>query len=908
MGQWSGTRPSEKGNTHKFWLSLLRDVVGMQDVTTEVQFEVKTARGGWIDVLVPGSKVLIEQKSAGLLDKIGVRQGNEVTPFEQALGYANTMRNTHRPDTIIVCDFEEFRLHDLRDSDDPAQPWAAFTLEELPEQLHLLDFFIKPQQEKRLREEKITMDAGRLVGELYKGLSAAYPNAGSAASQHALNVLCVRLVFLLFAEDAGLLPKDFLADYLKDLPVRAVRTGLIDLFDVLDIEREQRDPSMDPMLLALPYVNGGLFRGAVEVPQFSDELVKLLIETSRSTDWSAISPTIFGGIFEGTLNPETRRENGMHYTSPKNIHRVIDPLFLDSLKSELEALLAPWDDRNARLRALSEYRTKLAGLHVFDPACGSGNFLTETYRELRRLEAAAFAPLLEAGAPALASSLKVSLKQFHGIEVNDFAKSVAETSLWIAQIQANSEMRKMGAGARDLPLVDSADIRLGNALELDWASVLDPSECAYLIGNPPFVGARMQTKEQKAEVMKVFGGAKNAGNVDYVAGWFMKAAQYMGEHPVRAAFVSTNSICQGEQVANIWSPLYDLGIAIDFAHDSFKWSTEATGGAAVFVSIVGFSKQGGEKRLWTYPRPDEDGIESRPTQLNAYLKDAPNVFVWSRSKPLNDVPVMGVGNQPIDGGHYLFTVDEKVEFLAKEPGATRFFRRWYGAQEFIKGIERWVLWLGEATPAELLALPECHERIELVRQERLSSSRASTLKLASTPTRFQVENMPSGESILVPSVSSERRRYVPMGYLDEESLASNLVLLVPDATRYHFGVLTSRLHNAWVRMVAGRLESRYRYSAGSVYNTFVWPETDAQQQDEIAALAQRVLDEREVHSHQGVTIAQMYDPSNEWMFAGLFSAHAELDAAIERAYGLQPGLEESELVAHLFALYEQATS
>ncbi|MDO5535064.1 MAG: N-6 DNA methylase [Propionibacteriaceae bacterium] len=908
--KWAG-RGYEKGDTHSFWLELLRDVVGMEDVTTNVRFERSTAERGFIDVVIPDAKTVVEQKSLNVdLDKPELRQGLMVTPFGQAKRYADSLPNSQRPDTIIVCDFDRFRLHDL-DVEKPADNYVEFRLAELPEQLHLLDFLIDPQRARQAREEQVSLDAGALIGKVYEMLRAQYVDPDSPESRHSLNVLCVRLVFCLFAEDAGLFPKNAFYHYLQGVPARQVRVAVRELFAYLRAAPQDRDPYASAELKAFPYVNGGLFEQEVEIPQFTEEIVQVLLEeVSHGTNWSEISPTVFGGVFESTLNPETRRSGGMHYTSAQNIHRLIDPLFLDELTAELDSILTDADlgDR-ARRNRLERYHDKLASLTFFDPACGSGNFLTETYISLRRLENKVLSELLSHqgvfGFTPEHSPLKVSLAQFHGIEINDFAVNVAATALWIAELQANAEAQTIVFQMiEDLPLKDSANIRLGNALEMDWEQVLPPENCTYVIGNPPFRGARYQTPEQKAELAVVFGGARNAGNIDYVAGWFMKAAQYVGDHPIRAAFVSTNSIVQGEQVANVWSPIYDLGMRIDFAHDTFRWTNDATGAAAVFVVIVGFSKLGGDKRLFHYPTVDSAPVLEHPAQLNAYLKDAPDVFVWDRSKPLSDVPVMTIGSQPIDDGNYLFTPDEKDAFLAAEPGAERFFKRWYGSQEFIKGIERWVLWLGEATPADLAKLPESVKRIQAVRDYRLKSKRAQTLKAAARPQHFGTEIIPKGNSLLVPEVSSERRRYIPLGFVGAESLCSNKLKLIPEGTLYHFGVLHSRAHNAWMRVVAGRLKSDYNYSSGVVYNNFVWPEATEAQQAEIAELAQAVLDAR--GEYPDSTIAQMYDPNLDFMFPALTAAHGALDAAVERAYGLQAGLEEKDVVAHLFELYSAA--
>ncbi|MBD9699545.1 class I SAM-dependent DNA methyltransferase [Flavimobilis sp. GY10621] len=911
--KWAG-RGYEKGDTGSFWLELLRDVVGMNDVTTNVRFEQATATHGYIDVIIPDAKTVIEQKSLGIdLDKPDRRQGLLVTPFEQAKRYADSLPNSQRPDRIIVCDFDHFRIHDLEVAT-PATNYVSFRLAELPEQLHLLDFLVDPQLARRQREERVSLDAGRLIGRLYDLLHAQYLDPDSEESRHSLNVLCVRLVFCLFSEDAGLFPKDAFANYLAGVPARQVRGALRELFDYMNTAPDERDPYASQELRAFPYVNGGLFAdaGATEIPNFTDEIVKVLVEdVSKGTDWSAISPTIFGGVFESTLNPETRRSGGMHYTSPANIHRVIDPLFLDDLKAELDGILnADGVTPRARAGALGRFHDKLASLTFFDPACGSGNFLSESYLALRRLENQVLSALhngqamwaFDAPDGAKNNPLKVSLKQFVGIEINDFAANVARTALWIAELQANAETQTIVMQViDDLPLTDSAQITLANALEVDWEEVLPADLCSYIIGNPPFRGARYQTREQKAELVAVFNGARNVGNIDYVAGWFMKAAQYMGDHKIRAAFVATNSICQGEQVANVWSPIYDLGVRIDFAHDTFKWTNEASGAAAVFVVVVGFSKQGDKKRLFRHPRPDQPAITEFPAQLNAYLKDAPDVFVWSRSKPICDVPPIGIGSQPLDDGNYLFTSEEKLAFLEVEPGAEKYFRRWLGAREFIQGIERWALWLGNATPMELARMPEVMKRVKAVREFRSKSNRPQTRKAAAAPQRFGTEIISTTNSLLIPQVSSERRNYIPLGFVGPETLCSDKVRLLPNATLYHFGMLHSSVHNAWMRMVGVRLKSDYSYSNSIVYNNFVWPDASEAQMRQISALAQDVLTSRE--GLIGMTIAEMYDPDRQILVPGLVASHAALDEAVKELYGAAPSATDGEIVALLMRMY-----
>ena len=887
----------------------------MGNQTTALHFESRTSGAGWIDVVVPDAKTFIEQKSLGIdMDKPEPRQGTMVTPYQQAKRYADQQRNSKRPDYIVICNFGEFRIHHL-DDDFPETEYESFKLEELPEQLHLLDFLVNPQAQRARREQKASLQAGELIGKLYKLLREQYVDPDSAASQHALNVLCVRLVFCLFAEDAGIFPKNAVLNYLAPFNASALRLALKRLFIQLDTPLDQRDPYDEQALAVMPYVNGGLFTGTdVEIPNFTDEIRELLItELSADTDWSHISPTIFGGVFESTLNPETRHQGGMHYTSPENIHKVIDPLFLDALTDELTDIInEPGVGAVKRRNNLKRYHDKLASLTFFDPACGSGNFLTETYISLRRLENKVLSELandqtaLDFGGES--SQIKVHISQFYGIEINDFAVSVAQTALWIAKLQADAETEILtSANIDNLPLRDSANIMLGNALQLDWADILEPDQCSFVIGNPPFLGARNQSKEQKAELQATFksiGATKNLGNIDYVGGWYAKAAKYLGDYDIRAAFVSTNSICQGEQVANVWSRLWDMGIRIDFAHDTFKWTNGAADQAAVYCVIVGFSKIGGPKTLFHYPTVTGEPEISHPKQLNAYLKDAPEVFVWSRSKPLSDVPSMGIGNKPIDGGNYLFTQEEKDQFLRAEPKSDPFFHRWYGSREFIQGIERWVLWVGEASTAELNRLPLVKERIKAVRDYREQSSSAGTRKLAARPKRFHVENIPTTTTILLPQTSSERRKYIPVGFLQPGEFASNAVRLIADGSLYVFAFIHSRVHNAWMRTTSGRLKSDYQYSSKDTYNNLIWPDVTPEQEAEIAQLGQAVLDARAQYPDS--TIAQMYDPDNDWMYPELTKAHAALDAAVERAYGLEPGCEEKTIVEHLFKLYSQA--
>ena len=624
---------------------------------------------------------------------------------------------------------------------------------------------------------------------------------------------------------------------------------------------------------------------------------------SLDFDWSEISPTIFGAVFESTLNPETRRSGGMHYTSIENIHKVIDPLFLDDLRHEYEAALEEKVEK-LRVRRLDALQDKLASLTFFDPACGSGNFLTETYLSLRRLENDIIRerPHGQMMVGEFSNPIKVSINQFYGIEINDFAVTVATTALWISEAQMLSATERIIHQDIDfLPLKTYSNIVEGNALRIDWESVVPKDHLNYIMGNPPFVGARLMSESQKQDVLDIFGAKwKNVGNMDYVCCWYKKAAELMKQSPkVRAALVSTNSICQGEQVANLWQNLFADGIRINFAHRTFRWDSEATLKAHVHCVIVGFSYQ------LIKPCVIYDGERGQEvSNINAYLTDAPNVFVESRQKPISDVPEIGIGNQPIDGGNYLFEKEEMDTFIKTEPQSAKYFHPWYGSVEFLHQKPRYCLWLGDCSPAELRKMPYCVKRVEAVRKLRLESKRSSTLNLADKPTRFQVENMPEGNFIIVPSVSSERRRYVPMGFMSPEVLASNLVLIIPDATLYHFGILESNVHMAWMRAVCGRLKSDYRYSKDIVYNNFPWPTPTEEQKAKIEQTAQAILDARALYPDS--SLADLYDEVT--MPSELRRAHQDNDRAVMAAYGFPvKGFTESDCVARLFELYQQLT-
>ncbi|MBQ1751456.1 MAG: class I SAM-dependent DNA methyltransferase, partial [Bacteroidales bacterium] len=669
--------------------------------------------------------------------------------------------------------FTSFEVHDMEYPNDAPE---IVQLADLEKEYTRLSFLVDDTNVHLKKELEVSIQAGEIVGVLYDKILAQYKDPANPESQKALNKLCVRLVFCLYAEDAGIFgKKDMFHDYMQQFETKDFRKALIELFEVLDTKPEDRDEYMDEDLAAFPYVNGGMFAGEIEIPRITDEIRTLILQrASDDFDWSQISPTIFGAVFESTLNPETRRAGGMHYTSIENIHKVIDPLFLDELKAELSDIKATSVAKAKRDKALA-FQDKLAGLKFFDPACGSGNFLTESYTSLRRLENDALRIIYGDNRVIgeMAEPIKVSINQFYGIEINDFACSVAQTALWIAESQMMQETDEIvGFNLDPLPLKTYTNIHEGNALRMDWNEVVPAAELNYIMGNPPFLGARIMSAEQKDDLISVFGPKwKNIGNMDYVTGWYKKSQEMMrANSQVHAALVSTNSITQGEQVANLWKPLMEAGIHIDFAWRTFIWDSEASQKAHVHCVIVGFSLGHSERKRRLFD--GQEVIEA--SNINGYLMEGDNVFVESRSKPICDVPEIGIGNKPIDGGLYLFKDDEKEEFVRKEPGAAKYFKRWYGSDEFINRRPRWCLWLGDANPMDLIKLPECLKRIEAVREYRLASPSPGTIKLADKPTRFHVENMPGSNYLLIPKVSSERRQYIPVGFMEPEFLSRDL--------------------------------------------------------------------------------------------------------------------------------------
>ena len=920
VARWKAAEGNEQRESNSFWIELCQNVLGIANPTQHLDFERKV-KGKRIDVFYEDRSALIENKSRGIdLDtpeqRGKDRYGNPrmVTPFEQAKWYAdNITPRSVMPKWIITCNFDEIRIYDL-DREDAETSYETITLDELPEQYHRLSFFTRKENSRLEREKQLSVKAGEVVGKLYDSFAKAYRDIEhDEQEQRSLNILITRIVFLLFAEDAELLhERDAFYKYLKNFRVNHMRQALIDLFAVLKTPKEERDPYIDPDLAAFPYVNGGLFEADIVIPQFDENTRFILLqEASAEFDWKDISPTIFGAVFESTLNPETRRAGGMHYTSIENIHKLTGPLFYDALKDELTTIEGAATEKERKFK-LQAFRSKLAGLKFLDPACGSGNFLTETYLSLRKLENRVLEDLY-GGQMVMGEfdPIQVSLDQFYGIEINDFAVEVAKTALWIAELQMLDETRQVLSMWIDpLPLKTNDNIHEGNALRLDWNDVLPACECSYVIGNPPFVGS--MSKAQSDELHAITG----TRSLDYVSGWYVLTSRYMGNSDIRAAFVSTNSICQGQQVELLWKPLFDSGLHIDFAYQTFVWNSEAIDQAHVHVVIIGFSRLSGIKKLLFI------GNEQQLARnINGYLQNEPDFFITRRSQPLCEVEPMVRGCQPTDGGNLVFSVKEANDLAARDQRIAEWIRPFSMGADFVDGKPRACIWLQGVDQAAFMAVPTVAERVNRVRAMRLESSKAATRKKAETPWLFDEIRLPKTRRFLAcPTVTSGKRKYIPLGLVDDELIPGNKLYFISDDSLYTFGILSSLFHNAWTRVVAGRLKSDYNYSNTVVYNNFVWPQPTPEQRSSIERCAQAVLDARAAHENR--SLAQMYDgisPLPEGVsqseakkfdqreYDDLQAAHEALDVAVEAAYGVDFHGDEEKIVAHLFKLYAEKT-
>lgn len=909
--KWVG-KGKEDEDDRSFWLDILQRLMGADDATDRIEFQKKVIVDGntkRIDAYIPETKVIIEQKTLGIdLDKKGHQSGGILlTPYEQAKRYNDNLPSSEKARWIVTSNFAEIWVYDM-DTKVPEQNVTKLAIKDLQTLYSKLDFLLSKKVKKITQEMELSLKAGELVGKIHDRFLEQYNDPMAKRTQNSLNILCVRLVFCLYAEDAGLFgEKDAFRKYIEMFQPGQIRRALLDLFEVLNTPLDERaDMYLDDTLAKFPYCNGGLFaREHIEIPKITQEIKDTLLE-SAMFNWSEISPTIFGAVFESTLNPETRRSGGMHYTSIENIHKVIDPLFLDDLKAEFEEIKKIAVERTKK-RKLEEFQNKLASLKFFDPACGSGNFLTETYVSIRRLENQVISEINHGQimfGMDTANPIKVSIHQFYGIEINDFAVTVAKTALWIAESQMMKETEDIVLMHLDfLPLKTNATIIEGNALQLDWEKVVKKSELSYIMGNPPFVGGMYMSTEQKSEIRTIFDNAKGCGEFDYVCAWYKCACNYITNTAIRAAFVSTNSICQGESVTNFWRYLFEqYSIKIDFAHNTFIWDSEANSKAHVHCVIVGFSTTTTSVKKKILFNGD---TSKECKNINAYLIDADNFFIEPHSNPICDVPKMRFGSMPRDGGGFVLSPEEREELIAKEPLAEKWIKPYIGAVEFLKNKDRYCLWLVGASPKEINSCPTVKARVELVRDVRANSKAAGTRKFAETPTLFCQIAQPDTDYILVPKTSSGRRRYVPLGFKDKDTIASDLVFLIPDANIYEFGVLMSNVHNSWMRVVAGRLKSDYRYSKDIVYNDFPWPTPTPEQKTKIEQTAQGILDARA--KFPDCSLADLYDPLT--MPPELRKAHQLNDKAVMQAYGFDiKNTSEADCVAHLMKMYQELTS
>lgn len=904
---WTG-KGYEKGESQPFWLQLLGEVLGVEHPAQFISFEnqIMLDHTSFIDGTIESTHVLIEQKSLGknLNQPIKQSDGSLLTPFQQAKRYAAELPYSKRPRWIVTCNFAEFYIYDM---EKPFGEPEVVYLKDLEKDYYRLQFLVDSGSEHIKKELQVSIAAGEIVGRLYDALLAQYKDAASEHSLKSLNMLCVRLVFCFYAEDAGIFGRrSMFHDYLEQYSAKDMRRALIELFKVLDTKAEERDPYLEEDLAAFPYVNGGLFENEnIEIPQFTEEIRQLILtNASEDFDWSAISPTIFGAVFESTLNPETRRSGGMHYTSIENIHKVIDPLFLDALQDEFARIkeLKQAATVEKRLRA---FQSKLADLVFLDPACGSGNFLTETYISLRRLENRVLKELLGAQIVlgALENPIQVSISQFYGIEINDFAVTVAKTALWIAESQMMKETEDIVNMNLDfLPLKTNAYITEANALRIAWESVVPKAKLNYIMGNPPFVGYSLQSKEQKADMLAIYVDEKGkpyktAGKIDYVAGWYFKAAQLMHNTAVRTAFVSTNSITQGEQVASVWKPLYErFGVHIDFAHRTFRWDSEASLKAHVHCVIVGFSEAVNAAARIIY----DEGSVQKVENINAYLLDMPDLFIESRKKPICNVPEMQKGNIPVDDGNLIIEKDV-YDDIHKDEVVQKYCKKLLGAKEFLNNKSRYCLWLDGVSASELRKSDFIMKRLKQCADFRLKSPKAATRKCAETPWLFMENRQPNSEYILVPRHSSENRKYVPMGFFPKDVISTDANSIIANADLFEFGVLESNVHMAWMRTVCGRIKSDYRYSNDIVYNNFPWPTPTPAQKERIEKTAQAILDARALYPES--SLADLYDELT--MPVELRKAHRANDKAVMEAYGFWGKLNsEAACVAELMKLYK----
>ena len=898
--EWSGA-VYEKGETQSFYNDFF-EIFGVQRRSV-ARYEEHVAklnnRSGFIDLFWPGV-LMVEQKSAGRDLKAA---------YEQAGEYFDSLPESKRPRYILVSDFQTFNLYDLDDREE-----SSFSLAELHKNIEAFSFILGVQRRSFRDQDPANIKASELVGRLHDRLDE------SGYRGHDLERLLVRIVFCLFADDTGIFePRDIFFDFVEE---RTREDGsdmgpwLAQLFQVLDTQEDQRSSMLDLDLDRFPYINGELFKGPLHIPSFDSDMRQALIDACMF-DWSNISPAIFGALFQSVMDPQERRAQGAHYTTEKNILKVIEPLFLDDLRSEFARLRSRRDTR--RVPDLRRFQKKLGQMSFFDPACGCGNFLIIAYRELRLLEIEVLKEIhSESKAKGqiefdISVLSLVDVDQFFGIEISEFPVRIAETALWMMDHIMNNHLSlEFGETFTRIPLEASPHIVHGDALEIDWSTVLSARECSLVFGNPPFAGAKFQSNDQRAQVHRIAGLGKSGGTLDYVTAWFIKAGEYIGATGEgRIGFVATNSITQGEQVGQLWPILFErCNLDISFAHRTFAWGSDARGKAHVHVVIIGLDHQSSEwaqakKRLFSYPNIKGEPLESNHSMLSPYLLDAsgltnPHIIAREESRPINGLKQMIIGSKPIDGGHYIFDETQRNEFLKIEPGASPFMRPFVGAREFLQGKKRWILALHDALPNELYQLQHVRKRMAAVRAYREASKSKPTQKIAQTPTLYHVNVIPETPFLVIPEISSERREYIPIGWLEPPVIPSNRLKVLIGATLGEFALLTSAMHMAWLRAVAGRLKSDYSYSIGVVYNTFPVPPTNA----DLASLdpfAQAILDVRAVYPE--ATLSNLYDP--DLMPPVLRRLHQKLDLAVDKLYRHQRFDSERERVEHLFLLYER---
>ncbi|WP_077074450.1 DNA methyltransferase [Aedoeadaptatus urinae] len=901
--RWEGIG-YEKGDSARFWLSLLNEVYGVERPAEYIRFEDKVVldHTSFIDGHIPSTHVLIEQKSINKDLRKGIRQsdGSLLSPFQQAKRYSIEMPYDDRPRWIVLSNFQEFHIYDMNKPQ--SEPEIVY-LKDLEEDYYRLNFLVDVEDDYIKKATEVSIKAGDLVGVLYDALLEQYQNPQDEDTLKDLNILCVRLVFCFYAEDAGLFGRlNMFHDYLKSFKDNpsSFRDALIKLFRVLDQKENERDPYQSDELSEFPYVNGGLFeKEDIVIPRINEEIIDIILnKASADFDWSKISPTIFGGVFESTLNPETRRSGGMHYTSIENIHKLIDPLFMDKFREEFNEAIS-YKAISTKKKKLEDLQNKIASLKFLDPAAGSGNFLTETYISLRRLENEILNEFFK-GQIVMGQDytpIKISISQFHGIEINDFAVSVARTALWIAESQMMKETEDIvNMNLSFLPLKSYPNIAEGNALTMDWEELVSKDELNYIMGNPPFVGARYMNKSQSEDLKNVFGKAKAIGKLDYVTGWYKKSAEFIENNKIECAFVSTNSISQGEQVSPFWNNIFvKHNLVINFAYQTFVWANEAKNKAAVHCVIVGFSKKNNKKKKLFL----SDTQVKMVNNISPYLLEAPSVVIEGRAKPICDVVEAQTGTR-VGAKQYVFTEKEKLDLVIKEPTAEKYFHEYLGAEEYLNDKKRFCLYLEECPPDELNKMPMAKSIIREVKEERYEKNH----KLKDFPRQFVKLSTPKNDYIFIPQMSSGKRKYIPIGFIPKKVWTADPHFMIEITDLYYFGILSSNVHNAWMRTIAGRLKSDYRYSNRVVYNTFVWPNASKEQKQKIRETAKLILDARSLNP--GASLSELYDES--LMPSNLRTAHQENDKAVMEAYGFDwKNMSESECVGELMKLYQELT-